>query len=126
MADRDLGGGLSSNRRAVFGPPAFVYPDTETDVSKKLIAVESLLIEGESNESNQMESCDNEQDCHPPFALFCPDLQRNVGGPYATAHHAYEAKEAMLRGKMVPYDSDPSVTWTAEGNPSPWYDREGD
>lgn len=91
----------------------------------RMLAIESLVVEGESNAENQMTLCDIEQDFHPPFALFCPDLQCNVAGPFAAASHAYAAKETMLAGRMVPYDNHPSSIWTVGGKPSPWYGEGG-
>lgn len=39
----------------------------------------------------------------PPFALFSPDLQCNIGGPYAEKAHAEAALQAMKDGKLNPY-----------------------
>lgn len=89
------------------------------------IAIESLVVDGESDEDNQMAGCDEgEKGFHPPFALFSPDLQHNVGGPYAEREHAQQALDTMLKGGMVPYTDDSTVTWTVKGKPSRWYDKD--
>jgi hypothetical protein len=94
-------------------------------MARKLIAVESLIIDGEADESNQMQGCDDgEAGFHPPFALFSADLQMNVGGPYAKRSHAEEALKVMKAGGMVPYTTNAEVIWTVNGQPSVWYDKD--
>lgn len=39
----------------------------------------------------------------PPFALFSPDLQENIGGPYATREHAAAALTIMKQGIIRPF-----------------------
>lgn len=86
------------------------------------VAIESLTIDGEKE--GTMQGCDrDEPGFAPPFAIFSPDLQTNVGGPYASRDHASEAHSLMLAGVMVPYTDQP-VSWTVGGKPSPWYDRD--
>lgn len=87
------------------------------------IAIENLVIDGESDAENQMSGCDSGKGFHAPFAIFSPDLQRNVGGPYASFQCASDALKAIQRGKMIPY-TDAAVTWTIKGKPSRWYDAE--
>ena len=88
------------------------------------IAIENLVIDGERDEDGMMGGCDEgEAGFHAPFALFSPDLQTNVGGPYATREHAAAAHKAMLNGDMVPYTNQ-NVTFTVNGKPSLWYDKD--
>ncbi len=87
--------------------------------SPERVAVESLVIDGEKDGS--MQGCTaGERGFHAPFALFSPDLQANVGGPYALRSHAEDAKKVMMTGGMVPYTNN-AVTWTVNGKPSEWY-----
>jgi hypothetical protein len=81
--------------------------------------VENLVIDGESEDGAMAGDGQN-----PPFALFSPDLQRNVGGPYAKRKHAEKALKAIKQGLMVPYDSDAACSWTIDGKLSPWYDKD--
>jgi hypothetical protein len=91
----------------------------------KRVAIESLVIDGESVYDGTMGGMDKGEDnFRPPYALFSPDLQANVGGPYASYDHAEAAKEVMLKGGMVPYTNDSTVTWTVKGKPSSWYDKD--
>lgn len=88
---------------------------------QKFVPVENLVIDGE-NEGGQMEGCDKgEKGFHAPFAIFSPDLQVNVGGPYANREHAEAALQFIKDGKMVPY-TNTAETWTVNGKPSVWYD----
>lgn len=85
------------------------------------VPVEDIVIDGESNESNQMATFCEDEGFHAPFALFSPELQTNVGGPYATHAHAEAALEAIKAGNMVPYGP---AQWTIDGKPSPWYEKD--
>ena len=58
------------------------------------------IIDGE-NEDGQMSS-DGQ---NAPFAIFCPELQCNVGGPYAERAHAEAALELIEKGVMMGYSS---------------------
>lgn len=89
----------------------------------KKVPVESLVIDGESDESGQMGACDGHIGFHPPYALFSPDLQENVGGPYATYGHAEAALQLIVAGKMVPYTDKAGIVWTVGGKVSSWYDK---
>lgn len=91
------------------------------------IAVESLVIDGEY-ESGEMAGCDlGDFGFRCPYALFSPELQCNVGGPYSSREHAASALQAMLEGKMIPFVFSSSVhvvaVWTVTGAVSPWYRR---
>lgn len=89
------------------------------------VAIESLVIDGESVYDGTMGGMDKgEEGFRPPFALFSPDLQVNVGGPYASYDHAEAALDVMKRGGMVPYTDKPDVIWTVGGKPSVWYDKD--
>jgi hypothetical protein len=87
------------------------------------IPVENLIVDGESQDEGVMTAADDDASCGPPFALFSPDLQVNVGGPYATREHANAALELIKQGGMIPYTFGPHATWTIDGKPSKWYDK---
>ncbi len=80
--------------------------------------VENIIIDGESDCEGTMCGMDKgEEGFHPPFALFSPDLQVNVGGPYASYDHAEAALELIKKGVMVPYTNRANVIWTINGKP---------
>lgn len=81
--------------------------------------IEDLVVDGESEDEGMMTA----DGTNPPFALFSPDLQKNVGGPYAERKHAETAFEVMMQGGMIPYTST-FVIWTIGGKPSKWYDKD--
>ena len=60
--------------------------------------INNVVIDG-MTENDQWQGDGN----FPPFALFSPDLQDYVGGPYAQRQHAEEALEAMKDGKIDPF-----------------------
>lgn len=86
-------------------------------------SIESLVIDGEWLDAGVMMECSaGDSGFIAPFALFSPDLQQNVGGPYASFDHAEAARQLMLKGDVIPYTTR-AVTWTIKGKPSPWYDK---
>lgn len=99
-------------------------PPTESEPTKDsqtLVATEELTIDGESDADGTMEGCDkDEEGFHAPFAIFSPDLQMNVGGPYAKRAHAAAALKLIQQGKMIPYTNEP-VMWTVNDVLSKWY-----
>ena len=78
--------------------------------------IEDLVVDGDT-EGGAMDG----DGTLPPFALFSPALQENVGGPYATRQHADAALDLIRQGRMVPYTNRP-ITWTVDGRPSRWYE----
>ena len=76
--------------------------------------VEDIVIDGTGEDGSMMG--DGEK---PPFALFSPNRQENVGGPYATREHADAALEAIRQGVMIPYTSGPCA-WSLNGKPHPF------
>ena len=77
--------------------------------------IENLVIDGDSGDAMMADGT------RPPFALFSPDLQQNVGGPYAKRKHAKAALKLIKKGRMIPYTNFP-CTWTIDGKPSKWND----
>ncbi len=52
---------------------------------------------------------------NPPFALFSPELQATIGGPYAKREHAEEALAMMREGVLNPFFTSykASLQWRA-------------
>jgi hypothetical protein len=82
--------------------------------------IENLIVDGESQDEGMMTA----DGTRPPFAIFSPDLQQNVGGPYAEREHANAALGIIKQAGMIPYTTGFSVTWTIDGKPSKWYDKD--
>jgi hypothetical protein len=91
--------------------------------TQKRLAIESLVVDGEKDGTMQGYT-PGERGFKPPFAIFSPDLQHNVGGPYASAKDALKAITLMRGGAMVPYTDDATVVWTVNGRPSEWYEKD--
>ncbi len=88
----------------------------------KIVNVENIIIDGENKNDGNMEACEKgEKGFRAPFALFSPDLQANVGGPYAKREHAQAALNTMLKGQMVPYTNEVNLVWNVKRKPSKWY-----
>lgn len=62
--------------------------------------IDNVVIDGTAEDGTFQG--DGEQ---PPFALFSPDLQENIGGPYAEREHANAALGAMKAGIIRPFFS---------------------
>lgn len=63
--------------------------------------IDNVVIDG--TQDGDMVTMMNGDTMEPPFALFSPDLQTNIGGPYATKEHAEAALALIKQGVMNPY-----------------------